>query len=1049
MQSWGDVRMNQPTPERDEQKTIAQWHGAILPDVLPVEEGTHAGPPPEQSLAPLSRIADYELLREVGRGGMGVVFKARHVRLNRVVALKMIRGGALADAEDVQRFAKEAEAAAQLQHPNIVALYEVGSHEEQPYLSMEYISGSSLAERAAQGPLPGRRAAVYLEATARAVQCAHSRGVLHRDLKPANVLLDENDQPKVTDFGLAKLMSTDSGQTRTGAVLGTPSYMSPEQAAGRKDLGPPSDVYSLGAILYELLTGTPPFRGETALATLNLVADQEPITPRLLNPTLDRELETICLKCLEKDPGRRYASADALAQDLRRYLDGEPIAARRLSAPGRAVRWCRRNPAWALLGCLSAAALLAFVLVVWQTAREEKDLREQAQESSRLAQLRLDTMRHLLYMAEVRQAQHALEHADFGRAEKLLERWRPREGMRDLRGWEWYFLRQQCQGRFALGTHAGHAWAVAYRPDGRQLASAGGEYQRPGEIKVWDPRTGRLLHTLTGHRDRVAALAYHPTKNLLASAGYDRTVRLWDLDQGRELLVLVGHSAHVNSVAYSAAGDLLASASGDGTVRLWDVAAYTADPSRGVRVLQAHEGEVTAVAFQPEGTLLASAGHDRVVKLWDPATASAVKVLSGHEGPIECLAFSPGGKVLASGGGAGNRRGEVKLWDVVAGRAASSRYGLSDRVLSLAFSRTNKLAAAGGDGIIRIWDQTVTSEPLTLRGDTQWVHGLAFSPDGYTLASAGRSGRISVWNSSGGLESLTLAAPGIQEAVAFNPVGRFLAAAGRAGNGELRVWNLDYPERPVVLRGHRGNVTCLVFTPDGTHLASGGEDGTVRLHDFRDPERPALVLPAQGSRVLALAFSPDGHLLAVAGDDTPIRLYDPATGALVKVLDGHGNSVLALAFSPDGRRLASGGYDRSVRLWDLQAGQDHYTLTGHTGAVHALAFSPDGQLATAGSDMTIRVWDLLRRHESFRLEGSPAAILSLAFHPQSRRLVSAGQDRMVRVWDVVTRQELLELEENLGAIRGIAFSADGRYLAGAGNGVVRVWDASEREMAAR
>src|SRR5437867_930972 len=282
---------------------------------------------------------------------MGVVFKARHVRLNRVVALKMILAGSLAQADDRQRFDTEAAAAAQLQHPGIVALYEAGTLDNQPYFSMEFISGSSLAQRVGAGPLPSRVAAGYLETTARAVHYAHTRGILHRDLKPANVLLDADDQPKITDFGLAKLLSTDSGQTRTGAVLGTPSYMSPEQASGRKDIGPASDVWSLGAILYELLTGKPPFRGETALATLTLVSEQEPVAPRLLNPAIDRDLETICLKCLEKDIKRRYESAEGLAEDLRRYLEGEPIAARRLSRFGRAVKWCRRKP--------TAAALLA------------------------------------------------------------------------------------------------------------------------------------------------------------------------------------------------------------------------------------------------------------------------------------------------------------------------------------------------------------------------------------------------------------------------------------------------------------------------------------------------------------------------------------------------------------------------------------------------------------------------------------------------------------------------------------------------------------------
>ncbi len=1037
--------MTRPIHDRpDDQQTVLQWHGP-LPDVLPDGASTPTAVRPEINLAPLSRVGDHELLREVGRGGMGVVFKARHIRLNRVVALKMIRGGALADSEDLQRFAKEAEAAGQLQHPNIVALYEFGSLEQEPFFSMEYISGSSLAERVATGPVPGRRAAGYLEATARAVHFAHTRGILHRDLKPANVLLDENDQPKVTDFGLAKLMATDAGQTRTGAVLGTPSYMSPEQAAGRKDLGPASDVYSLGAILYELLTGTPPFQGESALATLNQVADQEPIAPRLLNPSVERDLETICLKCLEKDPARRYRRAEDLADDLHHYLQHEPISARRLSAPGRAARWCRRNPAWALMGCLSAAALLVFVLIEWQTAREEKELREEAQKATRLAQVRLDTMRHLLYLAEMRQAQHALEHADFGQAEKLLERWQPREGSADLRGWEWHFLHEQCRGRFALGQHQGHAWAVAYRPDGRQLASAGGEYKRPGEIKVWDPRTGRVLHTLTGHADRLTALAYHPTKNLLASASYDQTVRLWDLDQGREIQVLRGHTDHVNGVAFSPSGELLASAGGDGTVRVWDYQAHAADPTRGVLVICAHDGETGAVAFSPDGGLLASAGHDRLLKLWDPATGRLDRTFTGHEGRLECLAFDATGKLLAAGGGSGSRHGEVKVWDLTTGTVAATRYGLSDRVLSVAFSRAGKLAAAGGDGVIRVWDASATSEPLILRGDTQWVHGLAFSPDGHSLASAGRSGRISVWNSSGGLESLTLSAPGALETVAFNPVGRFVAAAGRGARGTARVWNLDYPERPFVVGGHSGDVLCLSFSPDGARLATGGADGTIRIHDFRDPDRKPLVLPAQGSQVLSLAYAADGRLLAVAGDDSPIRLYDATTGALVKVLDGHNHSVLSLAFSPDSRWLASAGHDKRVRLWDLQAGRDHYVLDGHTLAVHALTFSPDGrQLASAGGDRTIRVWDLARRQEAYRLDGSPATVTALAYHPQGRRLVSAGQDRALRVWDVVTRQELLELEENLGPIRGVAFSADGRYLAGAGNGVVRVWDGEGR-----
>ena len=306
-------------------------------------QAVSSAPRLEVGPVPLTRIAHYELIKEVGRGGMGVVFKARDVKLNRIVALKVIRGGALASADELQRFDKEATAAAQLQHPNIVALFDCDAHNQQPYLSMEFIGGTSLSERLALGPLSGRRAAEYLELTARAVHYAHSRGIIHRDLKPANVLLDEHDQPKVTDFGLAKHMTASSDQTRTGAPLGTPSYMSPEQATGKKDIGPSSDVYSLGAILYELMTGKPPFCGETPLATLSLVEKQDPIAPRLLNPGVDRDLETICLKCLEKAPLQRYISAESLADDLHRYLQGEPIAACRRSACSAALRQVVQN----------------------------------------------------------------------------------------------------------------------------------------------------------------------------------------------------------------------------------------------------------------------------------------------------------------------------------------------------------------------------------------------------------------------------------------------------------------------------------------------------------------------------------------------------------------------------------------------------------------------------------------------------------------------------------------------------------------------------------
>jgi serine/threonine protein kinase len=333
--------------------------------------------PSDDALPQGHSFGDYELLAEIARGGMGVVYKARQKGLNRIVALKMILAGRLAGEDDLQRFRVEAEAAARLRHPNIVAVHEVGEVAGQLFFSMDFIEGRSLAERLSEGPVPGRTAAGYVEQLARAIHYAHREGILHRDLKPSNIMLDRDDHPYITDFGLAKRLDAgDSALTQTGAVLGTPSYMAPEQAAGKsKELGPTCDVYGLGAVLYELLTSRPPFRSDTPLETLLDVQDREPVPPRLLNPRVEHDLETICLKCLEKDPARRYASGDELAADLKRYLDGESIMARSYNVLARLTRALNRPShregdlrLWASLllvfsGIFLGGHLLTFVLI--------------------------------------------------------------------------------------------------------------------------------------------------------------------------------------------------------------------------------------------------------------------------------------------------------------------------------------------------------------------------------------------------------------------------------------------------------------------------------------------------------------------------------------------------------------------------------------------------------------------------------------------------------------------------------------------------------------
>jgi predicted Ser/Thr protein kinase len=336
----------------DDLRSFFRNHHSIVNLAVPLHAAAEAptliGPSeagPARAANAVRYFGDYELLTEIARGGMGVVYKARQVNLNRPVALKMILAGQLANDSDVKRFYAEAEAAAKLDHPGIVPIFEIGQHDGQHYFSMAFVEGESLAKRVANVPLPPREAAEMVRKVAEAVDYAHRKGIIHRDLKPGNVLLDQTGQPRVTDFGLAKQIQGDSGLTGTGQILGTPSYMPPEQAAGKIDeIGPAADVYSLGAILYCLLTGRPPFQAANPMDTLLQVLDQEPVAPRQLNTSTPLDLNTIALKCLEKDASRRYDSAQDVADELQRFLSGAPIVARPINVLERGWRWCKRKP---------------------------------------------------------------------------------------------------------------------------------------------------------------------------------------------------------------------------------------------------------------------------------------------------------------------------------------------------------------------------------------------------------------------------------------------------------------------------------------------------------------------------------------------------------------------------------------------------------------------------------------------------------------------------------------------------------------------------------
>ncbi len=688
---------------------------------------------------------------------MGVVFKARQVSLNRPVALKMILAGQLASSVEVQRFHAEAEAAANLDHPNIVPIYEVGEHEGQHFFSMKLIEGGSLAQQVSRLLGDGRASARLLATVARAVHYAHQRGILHRDLKPANILLDANGRPHVTDFGLAKRVEGDSGQTRSGAIVGTPSYMAPEQAAGQKGLSTAADVYSLGAILYELLTGQPPFRGATVMDTLLAVTTAEPERPRRLNPRASRDLETICLKCLEKAPAKRYGSAAALADDLERYLNGEPIEARPAGTLERAVKWARRRPT---LAALLLVALLGVVGITWKYVEAELQ-RDKAEQAEVRARRELHRAEQLVYGGNLLQAQLFWEAGNTAAARERLEacRW-------DYRGWEHAHLRHQFDETcVTLRGHADEVHCVVFSPDGKRLASA----SKDGTVKVWDTLTGQVLLTCKGHTDAVRSVCFSPDGKRLASAGTDRTVRVWDSATGQELLTCKGHPESVRSVCFSPDGKRLASSCGDennnraaGTVKVWD-----ATSGREFLTLRhPFVGGAMSMVFSPERTTggwrLTGTGNVLITRgVVVPVTGLVGLLGSPGAGPIlAAAALFPREETSPAFGVAMT----VLVWDATSGKELLApqehQLFLWQVVHGVALSPDGKCRAGGygplagpenvaGMWPVKVWDSATSQELLTCKGHTSEVSCVCFSPDGRRLASGSGDQKVLVWDADG------------------------------------------------------------------------------------------------------------------------------------------------------------------------------------------------------------------------------------------------------------------------------------------------------------
>jgi WD40 repeat protein len=993
------------------------------------------------SAPPAGIMPGYALLRELGRGGMGVVYEARQVSLGRVVALKMILAGGHAGQAALARFRTEAEAIARLQHPHIVQIHEIGEHDGLPFFSLEYCSGGSLAQKLSGTPMQPMDAAALIEPLARAMHAAHSKGVIHRDLKPANVLLvplaaGESvgvkglGVPKITDFGLAKKLD-EAGHTGTGDVMGTPSYMAPEQAGGRlAEIGPACDTYALGAMLYECMTGRPPFRAATPLDTVLQVVTDEAVPVRRLNSLVPRDLETICHKCLHKEPAKRYATAAALADDLARFQRGEPIAARPVGHLERLMKWARRRPAAAALTAVSAAAIVAVVggsLVFTALLADERDkarlLAEQETRARTKADDQLARAELALYAGQLARANLEWDNNDVDVARYVLSQCPLR-----LRGPEFRYLytRFNHRGQQLLTGHASLVTCVAYGPDGKRLASA----DRNGIVRLWDMDKRTAIRDVNAHAEQVNWVCFSADGKRLASASDDATVKIWDSDTGAHVLTILGHKGRVPAVAFSPNGRLLASGGADRTIRLWD-----AEDGHPIAELPAHKGIVFAVDFNPDGTRLASASLDRTVKLWDTATQKLIHTLAGHTKLVMSVRFSRDGKRLASG----SEDRTVKVWDAADGREVITLRGHTSFVTRVTFSPDGRRLASGSeDHTIKVWELGTGRVLHTIRGVRGWITGLCYDQDGKCLASAnGADGTVGLWDPENGQDARSLPGPHFRfgNGVFFSPDSTRLATTD---GFFLRVWDPrngapifsrkmpQDPERPRVRFSHDGKHIAVARNNGSIELLDAATGNTVRtlakkgavVHDLRfSSDRKHLI--SAGSQVVTwewetgrelrsfelakvwqLAVSPDGSRVAmIDAESKSAQMVDVTTQA-------RGPTIVGLAqfggvcFSADGRRLALAEAGGPIQVRDAADGRLIATLTGHTGWAHGMSFSADGtRLASAGADNTVKIWDVESGQDLLTLRGHKANAVAVALSPDGNYIASADVEGNIRIWD--------------------------------------------------
>jgi serine/threonine protein kinase/WD40 repeat protein len=1008
--------------------------------------------------ASLPVIDGYEIGELLGRGGMGLVFKARHKALKRDVALKIVVSGAHAGAEERARLRTEAEAAARLSHPGIVQIYDVGEQDGCPYLALEFVSGGSLAGQLDGTPMPPRRAAQLLLDLARAVQHAHELGIVHRDLKPANVLMTDTGVAKIADFGLAKLLDVEQGRTRTGAVFGTPQYMAPEQAAGNiRAIGPATDIYALGAILYELLTGRPPFLGASTLETLDQVRAQDPASPQVLQPKVPCDLATICLKCLEKQGDKRYPTAQALADDLACFLAGQPIQARPVSQGEKLWRWCRRKPLVASL-LASVSLLVLFVAAgtplaafLWREQRDEARQKERHAASAELdarEKLRESYLSQAVLLRSTKQSGQrfqglellsqasSIRHSSDVRNSaiaclaltdlKIARQWplpagSITEGAAFDATLERYAYKADRLSRICVRNTADDrqlmvlpgpdtpAWAfeMKFSPDGRFLAAIYGlPDARQNRAFVWDLSQGAKMFEKPS-APRGFGLDFSPDSSRIALAGSDGSIGIFAITGGRQLSRLE-KSCRPHTLAFDPTGQRLAVSSlEDHLVEIRDL-----DNAGRVAAKFAHPSGVYHSAWRGDGKLLATGCNDRNAYVWDVSAKRQLAVLTGHKGPIPTVVFNHTGDLLASA----SWDFTTKLWDPVGGANLLTVHGHCHH-----FDRDDEHLAFDDGPELGIWQVAGRRECRTLH--------------------FGRVGRPAPEVDNGG-----------PWGVDFSSDGQLLAAAGEDG---VRLWEM--PMAREVAHLPAGRTESALFPPAETSLITYGPEGLqrwpIQCDDARRSEaRPGqsvLFRPAAKSDRYRAALSQDGNTIAfldLANQQTIVRDAKNPAKQLVLKCSARGFDV---SLSPnahwDSGWAAVGNWrdTKGAWVWDLKKGTTTPIWQLPSPGSCRVAFSPDGQWFVSCEQDQYRFWKVGSWTPGLviprdRLEPGPGP---LAFSRDCRILAIARSAWSVQLINPATGDEIATLAApDPQIINSLCFSLDGHLAVATNNHTIQLWD---------